>query len=323
MVTNFRPLTSTVTTSRLPTSMETTHSNGFAAHNSNTACYKRDSKSMVKAFKEDIINIIFIFIINFLIFFHVYPYPKAKLFLMFFCKHQKSNTTTLKEGETYREKYRDRLSRIIAFLVLYTYSACMHLLYKACTISTVAYVHLHNYGSVGISKLIQSTGSACIDLLYKSCTISIAAYVHLHYYDSIGTSKLIQSTCSACMYLFYKSCFISIFAYVHLHYYGSVRTNKAFHNFPICSAKTENKQLQNFHTRGCRKKKEEDTSSYKTNIIATTWKKKLQADTNMAPTNALPSTMWFHKNHLTHRQGNKTMALLPTTTSLVLIHYQT
>ena len=223
---NSRPLTSTVTTSmvttsRLPTSRETTHSNGFAAHNSNTACYKRDSNSMVKAFKEDIINIIFIFIINFLIFFHVYPYPKAKLFLMFFCKHQKSNTTTLKEGETYREKYRDRLSRIITFLVLYTYSTCMRLLYKACTISTVA-------------------------------------YVHLHYYGSIGTSKLIQSTSSACMYLFYKSCIISIFTYVHLHYYGSVRTSKVIHNFIICSAKTENKQLENFHTMGCRKKKEED-----------------------------------------------------------------
>ena len=259
-VTSSRPLTSMVTTSSLPTSRETTHNNDDTDHNSNPASRPSTSRvtahnngetvysvknvtkslahgpnvmlsliinmcsismAMVKAFKEDIINIIIIIIINFLIFFHVYPYPKAKLFLMFFCKHQKSNTTTLKEGETYREKYRDRLSRIITFLVLYTYSACMRLLYKACT-------------------------------------ISIAAYVHLHYYGSIGTSKLIQSTCSACMYLFYKSCIISIFAYVHLHYYGSVRTSKVIYNFPIRSAKTENKQPEIFHTRGCRKKKEED-----------------------------------------------------------------
>ena len=102
----------------------------------------------------------------------------------------------------------------------------------------------------------QRTSSACIDVVDRSCTIYIAAYVHLHYYDSIGTSKLIQSTCSACIDLFYKSCIISILSYVHC--YRSVQTSKVIHNFPICYAKTENKQLEIFHTRGRRKKKEED-----------------------------------------------------------------
>ena len=103
--------------------------------------------------EKDISFKFFSSIVNFFILLHVCPLTNILLIIMFFLKKHNSKTKNPKKGEWCR----DTPSRIIAKVVMWTYSGCVHLLYRACTISISATVHLHYYASFRTSKVLYNS----------------------------------------------------------------------------------------------------------------------------------------------------------------------